>query len=147
MRSTGRSPRRGFSLIWVLVLVTLTAGVSVELVRQIFMARQQARATEDGLRAEWAARAAIQWAGVRLKKDGKKAPLGTLPGEKWPAAVSLKLVDLDKDRVLVEAVGTSGQKPFTQRRTLRQEWNIPEKDFSGAKPVSALRVVELEPGK
>lgn len=147
MRNSSARTRPGFSMIWVLVLVTLTAGISVELVRQIFMARQQARATEDGLRAEWAGRAAILWAGARLKQAGKKAELGNLPGEKWPAEVSVKLVDLDKDRVLIEAVGTAGQRPFTQRRTIRQEWSIPEKDFAGSKPVTALRVVELEPSK
>ena len=66
MRLVRATSRRGFSLIWVLVLVTLTAAISVELTRHIFMARQQAVATESCLQAEWLARAGHAWAADQL---------------------------------------------------------------------------------
>lgn len=132
------SPRRGFSLIWVLVLLTLTAAVSVELTRHILMARQQAVATENALQAEWLARAGLQWAADQINQKGSKAPLGKLPGDRWPGTCDITLKPGMGVTFTVEAVAISGAQPFVQRRILRQEWTGPDDPKDKAKPTGPI---------
>ncbi len=139
-----QSPRRGFSLIWVLVLLTLTAAVSVEWARQIIMARQQAVATENALQAEWLARAGLNWAAVQIQQKGDKATLGKLPGDPWPGACDIKLKAGMGSTITVEAVATSGVQPLVQKRVLLQEWTIPKDAKDKPKPTGPI-LLENQP--
>ncbi|MFM8931939.1 MAG: hypothetical protein ACKOS8_08710 [Gemmataceae bacterium] len=143
MRLVRLHRRRGFSLIWVLVLITLTAAVSVELTRHILMARQQAVATENSLQAEWLARAGITWGASKLRLQGAKTTLGKLPGDNWPGTCEVAWIKSPAGQEYLEATATSGVAPFTQKRVLRQSWSV-DKD---PKPSDPLRWEHLEPRK
>lgn len=143
MRLVRLHRRRGFSLIWVLVLITLTAAVSVELTRHILMARQQAVATENSLQAEWLARAGITWGASKLRQQGAKTTLGKLPGDNWPGTCEVAWIKSPAGQEYLEATATSGVAPFTQKRVLRQSWSV-DKD---PKPSDPLRWEHLEPRK
>jgi len=141
MRLVRLHRRRGFSLIWVLVLITLTAAVSVELTRHILMARQQAVATENALQAEWLARAGINWGASKVTRQGAKATLGRLPGDNWPGTCEVAWKKSPSGQDYLEATVTSGVAPFIQKRVLRQNWSG-DKD---PKPAGPLRWEHLEP--
>ena len=137
--------RRGFSLIWVLVLLMVASAVSVELTRQIGMARQQAIATEQALQAEWLARAGLVWGASQLVEKGEAAPLGKLPGDRWPGDCLVKLLP-GKDGVRVlEAQAVTGVSPNPRKCTMRQEWMLPS-DIK-LKPVAKgpIRRMDLGP--
>ena len=139
MRLVRATSRRGFSLIWVLVMVTLTAAISVELTRHIFMARQQAVATESCLQAEWLARAGHAWAANELAQSADKATLGKLPGENWPGTCQAAIKPLGNNRLALEVVAIAGTKPFTQKCVLQQDWSLPKDPSEKPKAVSPVR--------
>ena len=147
MRLVRLHHRRGFSLIWVLVLITLTAGLSVELTRHILMARQQAVATESALQAEWLARAGMAWGASLLRQQGAKAVLGKLPGDGWTGSCEVAWKKSPAGQDYLEATAVSGTKPFTQKRIARQNWSLSKDTGKVAGPVGPLRWDHLEPCK